>query len=517
MSRFASLLALLAWLPTTVAAQDAPPAEPARPAAPVDSARPEAAPPVSGVDVREEPGFDLSRLHTPGGLTADAAAARAVETARSIERARAAIELSEAGARRAWLGVLPQVDLSARYTRLSRVSNPSFGGGGLTPEQEAAARDLIAGVADPNAQLLFTGTLEAQLALVDGFTFPQILDQFGLRASVTYPVSDVFLTILPTYRALLDATEASRVQVEVERETVAFSAREAYYGLVRARGAQVVAQASVAQAQAQRRQVAALVEAGAAARVDLMRVDAALASAQVAVTRTGAGVAISEAALRQLLHLPGTDAVEVGDDMRRAPPALPGTRDELVDRAVSARAEVRALQTALSAQRAQVDVQRNRRYPHFAVAANLDVANPNNRIVPQEREFRATWDLSAVVSWSPNELLDASRRADEARATMAQTEADLRALEDGIRVDVIRAFEQRAAAAGAIEAAAAGLAAAEEQYRVRFEQLQAGAAVTSDLIDANTDVTRARLQLLDAHIDLHVAAARLRRAVGIAP
>ena len=59
-----------------------------------------------------------------------------------------------------------------------------------------------------------------------------------------------------------------------------------------------------------------------------------------------------------------------------------------------------------------------------------------------------------------------------------------------------------------------GLTAAEESYRVRFEQLNAGAAVSSDLIDANTDVTRARLQIINASVDLRIADARLRRAVG---
>ena len=48
---------------------------------------------------------------------------------------------------------------------------------------------------------------------------------------------------------------------------------------------------------------------------------------------------------------------------------------------------------------------------------------------------------------------------------------------------------------------------------MRNEQLRAGTVMTSDLIDAEAELTRARLQLLDAAIDLRLAEARLARAV----
>jgi outer membrane protein TolC len=66
----------------------------------------------------------------------------------------------------------------------------------------------------------------------------------------------------------------------------------------------------------------------------------------------------------------------------------------------------------------------------------------------------------------------------------------------------------------AIESARRQLVSAEESYRVRRERFLVGNAVSSDLTDAELDLLRARLALVNANVDLRESLARLRRAVG---
>jgi len=460
----------------------------------------------------EQGGFVLESLYTQGGLTADEAARRAVEVAPSMNRARASVELAEAGSRRAFLGVLPRLALTARYTRLSDVENSGFTQG-FTPEQEALARQAITAVADPVARGIFLAQLDSQIALAN-FTFPVLVNQYALQASLSYPVSDLFFSILPAYSATEEASEASRLQLDAQRQTIDLQAREAFYNYARARGGLIVAQSSVAQAEAQHRQVSALVAAGAAARVDLMRIEALLASARVAVAQAEGGVRVAGVALRMLMHSEGNELPLVGEQLEHAPPPIVGSEDELVVRAVGQRVELRALRTLVTSRQEAIRARAGARYPHLGAQFNVDVANPNNRIFPQQEEFRATWDVSAVLTWSPNDLLTANADVSQAEAELAQTQSDLDQLEDAVRLEVAQARASYDAARAAFEAAATGIAAAEESYRVRLEQLRAGAAVLSDLTDADTEVTRSRLQLLNAAIDLRIAEARLRRASG---
>ncbi len=95
-----------------------------------------------------------------------------------------------------------------------------------------------------------------------------------------------------------------------------------------------------------------------------------------------------------------------------------------------------------------------------------------------------------------------------------QVRADVDAVRDAVQLEVAQGVEGLTAARLSFDAALIGLRAASESYRVRRMQLEAGAAVTSDLIDADADLTRARLQLVDAAIELHLTDARLRHAIG---
>ncbi|MEM9864833.1 MAG: TolC family protein, partial [Myxococcota bacterium] len=449
-----------------------------------------------------------------GGLTADDAAARAILTAPSMARAETAVAIAEAGARRTWQALFPRLDLSFRYTRLSDVDLPPLGGGLITPEQEAVFRTGIDGVQDPAARGLWNGLVDG-LANDQAFSFPVILNNYAFRASVTYPVSDLFFTILPAYRAQESGIEAQEAQLDVERAQVALRAREAFYEVIRARANASVAQKSLEQAEANRDRVAALVEGGALARVELLRLQAQVAQARVGISQADSGVQVAEHALRVLLHIERSEPVRIGEDLRAVPPPFEDDVNEVVERALEQRVEVQALERAVTAQERAIRAELGRRYPQLALQANLDYANPNNRIIPQREEFDATWDLSIVLSWSPNDFGSARQRVIEAQAQVTQLETDMDALRDGVRIEVEQAVAQYEAARAGLEAAEAGLVAAEETRRVRVAQLDAGAAVTADLVDAETDLTRARLSMVNTTIDLHLLRARLVRAAAL--
>jgi len=445
------------------------------------------------------------------GWTAEAAAARAVETAPGVERSEAAVRQAAAGAERALYGFIPQLTLSFRYTRLSEITNPSLiQGPSIDPDLIPA---IVSGVDDPDARALWEQTLRSQAEL-SNFTFPVILDQLTLRASLQYPVSDVLLSILPAYESARTSEEAARLRVEAQRQDVALQARETFYNYARARAALAVARSSLGQAETRHEQVRAFVAAGTAAPVDELRIRAQVAAARVAVVRAEAGVEVGATALRTLLHLPPETSIAVGEDVLAPLPALDASGPDLVSRAVRQRRDVRAVRRIIRAAGHQVDAAEGSRYPHLAVAANLDVANPNPRIFPQTQEFRETWDVSAVITWSPHDLLNGEAQASEARAQQDQARADLRSLEDAIRIQVTQAHADYEAARLSLEAAQLGIEAAEESYRVQMERYRAGASTVSDLIDASAEQIRAQLDLVTAAIDARVARARLTRALG---
>ncbi len=506
-----SLAASLA-LATPATAQ--PSIDPFVPAGPA----PASAPAVDGAPTLDAPeAVDLvAVLRGDGsGLSADVVAARAIETAPGVERAMAATRQARAGAERALYGFIPQLALSFRYTRLSEIQNATFSTGpSIDPAQIPA---LTAGVDDPDARALWTATLTAQ-AQASGFSFPILLNQLALRATLSYPITDVLLSILPAYEGASSQADAAALQAEVQRRDVGLRAREAFYSYARARASHAVARSSLAQAEARHAQAREFVTAGTAAPVDELRLRAQVAAARVAVARAESGVALSGVALRTLLHLPPGRAIGIGEDLLAPLPALEGrTPEGLHEVAMQRREDARALRQLIEAAGHQVDAAEGSRYPSVALQANLDYANPNSRVFPQTEEFRESWDVSAVVSWSPHDLLNGERQADEARAQRDQVRADLLAFEDTVRLQVADAFTSYLSARASLDAAHLGIEAAEESYRVQMERYRAGAATASDLIDASAEQVRAQLDLVNAAIDARVALARLERATGGEP
>jgi len=404
-------------------------------------------------------------------------AEEALRSAPSLARSAAALDRAREGAARAHTAVFPRLDLSARYTRLSRVDMGSISIPGL-PTQP----------------------------------FPQVLDHFALRAAVAYPVSDLFLSILPAYEAARGLADAQELRARADRDSVSLAAREAFYSYARSRAAALVAQSAVDQAKAHLADVDVMVAGGALAPVEKLRATAAVAAAEVALARSGAGVAIARDGIAIMLHRELTAEFAIGEDLTRSLRELP-PKQTLIEQAFTRRAEAQALAQTILALDSAVRSREAGAWPRLSLAAGVDLANPNPRIFPQEAKFKPSWDVGAILSWSPNDMLSGDRQAAETRAERAQAIGDLEALRDALKLEVSQAYETCIAADRALAAAPPGIVAAEESYRVRREQFRAGAAVATDVLDAEADLRGARLQLINVAIDLRVAEARLERAV----
>jgi outer membrane protein len=425
-----------------------------------------------------------------GPITSDQAAAQAAKTAPTVKRARAQSERARAGAELAWIGVYPRLELSASYTRLSEHDPPEFG---TIP-----------------ANSFSVGFPPEDLVLAPTETIPDI---FSLKAQLAYPVSDVFLKVLPSHGAAARSVDAQNLSTKADQASIALAAREAYYNYARARATLEVARSGLTQTEAQRRDVDSLVAAGTLARVESMRASAVVAAAQVAVARAEGGVAVARTALRSLLHEEGDQEIGIAEDFTQPPTKLAETKEALLAHAMQHRSELAAVRTMIEVHDKTRDANGADRFPKLSVVGAYEFDNPNQRVDPFNREFNGSWSVSGVLSWSPNDYAGSHARMSEAGAARESSFAELAALEDALRREVAEAYAAYVAASQAMEAALTGIAAAEESHRVRREQFRAGAAVATDVVDAEAELRRARLELVNAAIDARIARARLDRAV----
>ena len=186
----------------------------------------------------------------------------------------------------------------------------------------------------------------------------------------------------------------------------------------------------------------------------------------------------------------------------------------LQEQALSHRLEIRALDEAVISLRKAKSVTDAGYAPRIDAFADATYANPNQRIFPAVQAWNGTWDAGIRLSWTLNDTFTTIGASAEMKARVASLVEQRAALVDGLRIEVASAYADAVKAPTAIEAADRGMVSAEESLRVRRELFRNGRATSSELVDAEAELTQARLRRLDAHVGVLVARARLDHATG---
>ncbi len=474
---------------------------------------------VARLQAQEPPGFDvptqkqaaggaedaaaraLRSLYVPDGLTSDQAVERVLAISPAIRRTSALVLVAKGAALQAMSGLAPRLDLQGRHSQLSPVQTAGLGGG-------TDFTGLISQLQDEIAQDLWTGLTE--------YRFPSLTRQTEFDATLSYSFTGALAQSLPAYRAAKDSKVAAKYQIAAENNNVAFDSRQAYYEYARAEAGLGVANFALDAAVSQRKETQALVDAGSAARVDLMRVQAQEEAARVAVAQANLGVQVAARALQALML---TDELpSLGEDLSEPVTGIPtGTEQQLHTRAHENRPDLLALRKYIDVKHHQLRSANGGRAPDLLVRASAQYSNPNLRVVPQQDRFIGTWEVGAVIRWAPNDTVNAQGRSRQLQGELEQAYADVTILEQQVRVDVARGYHGIEAAQKAMQSARLGLNASREGYRVTREQLQAGIVNTTTLLQAQSELIRAQVDVVDSAIGLRVAKAQLRRAIGEMP
>lgn len=421
----------------------------------------------------------FSRLRVdPGGWSAERVARVARTEAPEVRIADAESEEARAAIGLARASLMPRLVVGAAYSRLNELDLPPFELGGSTVENP----------------------------------FPQILNRYALSADLIVPLSSL-ADGTPGLRAARNASEAARWDAQTTHRRAIMTALLVFYEHLRARGSEIVAEDGVRLLTSVVGDLARLNQAGALPRTDLLEARAELASARVGAASAGAAVRATRARLRAILNVRSSDELELGEDLLSGLPPAPNV-DEVIDRGLASRVELRSLHRARAAADDEVRVRRRQQIPRVDLTASVLYARPNPRVVPQTSRFDGSWEVGVAVTWAPNSLAVARHQMSAARARRARLTASLEQVEDAIRVAAAHAVHRYEAALLAIDAAEDGMEAASAAFEARRRLLTAGAATTRQLLDAEVQLRRAQIQLVDAHIRARLARLAIAEAAG---
>lgn len=341
----------------------------------------------------------------------------------------------------------------------------------------------------------------------------RVRDQVTWQASVTLaqPISGLF--VLNRLVALeKNGTDAARADGRRVRLDTAQRTAEVYLRLLQARALAHVAEKSVQQTEAQLERAKVLEKGGALALVDVLRLTSARDSAHQSVLRARADVTIAAAALVLSLDLPAGTPIEVLDDLPDPPLPMIWNERDVVALATKERPELVATRERTAQAQAGIDVARAQLLPNVMGVATYQHVEGQAAFQPKD-----AWFVGATISW---DIWDWGKNWDgvkEARARARQSEIGARVLRDQVVFEAQRRLLEARTSYETLAVARSALQAAEEAYRIQTVRYAEGAATTTDVLDAQTDVSRTRSGYAQARYEYYLAQAGVARAVGRLP
>lgn len=405
----------------------------------------------------------------------------------SVRAAVARGEAAEAARREAAAAWLPEVVLDADYTRFEEpmlvVPLHAFD----LSQRPVFDRDLVQATVASRWTLFDGGERSGRIGRASALGDAADADLDDARARLLSDVTSTYLEVL-ALRETLDAHDGRLAALGEERDRVRFAVREEKL-----------------------------------ARVEVSRVDAALASGRAD------RVAVAESldvAVRDLARLIGGEDAAALDGLARALVApVPAPTDTRVpDDSLARAASVRALADSLRTHADSPLLRRARSEAAAAEAARLAAAGswfPDLQLASRYVE-RGALGESYTGEWQVGVQLEYALFAGGARrAAVARAEAERRAAEERVRIakDETGARIDRALAAlGSARARAVALAAAVESRvevsRIERLAVEVGAGIESDYLDALADLLEARAAEIRARHAILEAEVELARATG---
>gem|GEM_PF-400298 len=343
--------------------------------------------------------------------------------------------------------------------------------------------------------------------------------------SLNYTLFNSFQRELGNRQARQSLRSSEYSESNIQQAVIA-NVADAYFQALRTEALVSVSEAQVARARNTLDVVTAQVEAGVAARKDILQAQADYLNAQVTLLGARNNAEIAQAQLKNAIGVVG------------------GTRLTLANVAVPSRdTRLTAAQedgTPLPAPEAGVvDAERINQIAQYAFAVRPDVAQSRQnleatqtgvRIARANAGLQVNANLNASLQYAPDDgntrllslglsypLFDGGLVRSQVRQSQAQTraaEATLTSLEQQVAVEVEQAYRNLAQARASLPAAEAAQAAAQVNYEAALEARREGVGSIVDVITAQTQLVQAQTNYIQAIYEFYAADARLARAVG---
>ena len=335
-------------------------------------------------------------------------------------------------------------------------------------------------------------------------------NSYSFAISLEQPILDLALGPARTAAKLSD--QATEVQVETARVSVALAARLAYYNALLDKELVVVQEKALEQAQARLREVEAFYRVGTASDFDLLTAQVEVENIRPLLIEARNQLELNSNRLKRTIGLPLDRQIDLTDQLVR-PSELPPL-EEAINVALRNRPDLEAQSLVVGLQTQNLAVEKASGYPTLDLVANLTRQGASSTLFPGGQDFAQSASAGLQFSVPIFDGRARSGRVQQARASMDREKYRLEQLTENVRLDVQQSHQALVAAEEQIEASESNIARSERALEIAQTRFRNGLSTQVELNDAELAVTQARTNFAQALFNYNAARAQLMAAMG---
>ncbi|PJA97157.1 MAG: hypothetical protein CO129_02730 [Ignavibacteriales bacterium CG_4_9_14_3_um_filter_34_10] len=372
---------------------------------------------------------------------------------------------------------LPSLKLSARYTRLSKV--------------------------DPFVITTPFGSFPIA---------PGIYDNYGTQLTLAQPLFTGF-RISGNVELNEELSNAVNDEYDKDKSELLFNVKNSYWNVFKAQQFKKLMDETVAQIKSHLNDAKNLAKAGMITRNDILKLEVQLSNIEFQQIDAENAVKLSTLALNSVIGLPLETNTIITSSVNLSKFEIDDI-SKMVSSALDNRPEVKAAESRIQAGKSGVTLAQASWYPQISLYGNYYYSKPNQRILPSQNQFDATWDAGVMLNMNLWDWLTTKHQTDQAEAQLEQAKDGLGMIKDGITLEVTQNYLSLNQAKRKIDIAKLNVEQAEENLRVTSDKFNNGLATSSELIDAETALVSAKTNYANSVVDFELAKAKLEKSLG---
>jgi outer membrane protein TolC len=335
-------------------------------------------------------------------------------------------------------------------------------------------------------------------------SFSQIFPFHSTNVSLSQVLFD-FGRTLDAIQSASASVEASAADLETTRQAVIFNTKQAYFGLLSSQYLQRVAEETVRQNQKHLEDAQARYEVGVAPRFDVTQAQVQVSNAELNLVTARNNVALGHETLRTAMGV--TEAAEFVPVDTFDRQSLSVKDEEILRRAYASRPELYSMWAQQKAVTEHVSELQKRYLPSVT-------GNAQYNWTGREYPLQEGWVVGLVLTVPLFDSILTTAQIGEAQADLQRLTAEEENLRQQIALEVRRSLLDVRRADESIRVSEQTEVQARENLTLAEGRYQAGVGNILEVTDAQTSLTSARANTIQALYNYKTAVAQLEKAVG---